>query len=190
LFALLIAVAATKAVRRRQALVIAGLIAAIGGAFVIFSGEQVAERLSGTTFGSDERPVIYDLTLQGISQRPWLGTGYGTFEEAFRLFRDQRVNGLWDKAHNSYLENALELGLPAAVLLTASVGALFLRCLIGVVVRRRDAIYPAIGASATVLVAGHALVDFSLQIPAIAATYALIMGAAVAQSWRRSQLPP
>jgi O-antigen ligase len=190
LFALLIAVAATKAVRRRQALVIAGLIAAIGGAFVIFSGEQVAERLSGTTFGSDERPVIYDLTLQGISQRPWLGTGYGTFEEAFRLFRDQRVNGLWDKAHNSYLENALELGLPAAVLLTASVGALFVRCLIGVSVRRRDAIYPAIGASATVLVAGHSLVDFSLQIPAVAATYALIIGAAVAQSWRRSPPPP
>jgi O-antigen ligase len=190
LFALLIAVATTKAVQGRQALVIAGVVVAIGGAFVSFSGEQVAERLWGTSFDSDERAVIYDLTVQGIAQRPWLGTGYGTFEEAFRLFRDQRVHGLWDKAHNTYLENALELGVPTTALLVLGVGFLLLRCLIGVRVRQRDTIYPAIGVGATVLVAGHSLVDFSMQIPAVAATYALIMGAAVAQSWRRSPLPP
>jgi O-antigen ligase len=97
--------------------------------------------------------------LQGISQRPWLGTGYGTFDEAFRLLRDERVHGLWDKAHDTYLENALELGVPAAALLVLGAGALLLRVLIGVRVRQKDAIYPAIGVGATVLVAGHSLVD-------------------------------
>jgi hypothetical protein len=38
------------------------------------------------------------------------------------------------------------------------------------------------GDDATVLVAAHSAVDFSVQIPAVAATYALIMGVAVAQS--------
>jgi hypothetical protein len=59
---------------------------------------------------------------------------------------------------------------------------LALVCLRGVWVRRRNWIYPAIGVAATVLVGAHALVDFSLQIPAVAYTYALIMGVAVAQS--------
>ena len=40
-----------------------------------------------------------------------------------------------------------------------------------------------------VAIALQSLVDFSLQIPAITATYALIMGAAVIQSWPRRALP-
>ena len=55
-------------------------------------------------------------------------------------------------------------------------------CLRGVWSRHRHWIYPAIGFSASILVGAHALVDFSLQIPAVAYTYALMMGAAVAQS--------
>ena len=37
------------------------------------------------------------------------------------------------------------------------------------------------------IVAVHATVDFSLQNPAVAATYALLMGAAVAQSWGNAE---
>jgi len=33
------------------------------------------------------------------------------------------------------------------------------------------------------LIALHAAADFSLQVPAVAATYAMIMGAACAQCW-------
>ncbi len=40
---------------------------------------------------------------------------------------------------------------------------------------------------ATALVAVHSTVDFSLQNPAVAATYALLMGAAVAQSWGNAE---
>jgi len=55
-------------------------------------------------------------------------------------------------------------------------------CMRGVWVRRRHWIYPALGVAATALVGIHALVDFSLQIPAVAYLYALMMGGAVAQS--------
>ncbi len=37
--------------------------------------------------------------------------------------------------------------------------------------------------AATVLVAVQSIVDFSLEIPAVTATYMLIMGAACAQCW-------
>ena len=90
--------------------------------------------------------------------------------------------GHYDKAHNTYLENIFELGLLQASALFIALFIMALICLRGVWARHRNWIYPAIGFSASLLVGTHALVDFSLQIPAVAYTYALIMGAAVAQS--------
>jgi hypothetical protein len=52
----------------------------------------------------------------------------------------------------------------------------------GVLVRQRDAIFPCIGIAASILVGFHALIDFSLQIPAVAITYVFLLGVGVAQS--------
>jgi O-antigen ligase len=184
ILALIIAFGATRTLGIRYAVGMALAVVAIGGAFFLFSGEITATRLAGTSFASEERASVYGLTLQAIGDSPLIGTGLGTFEQAFRMYRDESISHVFDKAHNTYLELALELGLPAAALLLASVAAMFGRCVIGVRRRRRDTVYPCIGVAATVLVAVHSLVDFSLQIPAVAATYALLMGAAVAQTWR------
>ena len=86
-------------------------------------------------------------------------------------------------AHNTYLENVLELGIPAASALFGVFVFFLILCAIGIQQRRRDAVYPCVGLAATILVAAHALIDFSLHIPAITATYMLIMGAACAQCW-------
>ncbi len=189
--ALVIAVGATRTAGLRHAVVVAAAVVGIGAALFLFSGGITAERLADTTIETEERATVYDLTAQAIGDRPLLGTGLGTFEQVFRIYRDERVHHVFDKAHNTYLEIALELGLPAASLLFLSVAALFARCVIGVRRRRKDVVYPCIGVAATVLIATHSLVDFSLQIPAVAATYALLMGAAVAQSWssRESAAP-
>ena len=85
-------------------------------------------------------------------------------------------------------KNLFELGWPAALILFACVAWLALICFRGLRSRGRDWVYPTTGLAATALVAMHALVDFSLQIPATAVTYAALMGAAVSQSFssRRS----
>ena len=51
--------------------------------------------------------------------------------------------------------------------------------------RRADALQRLLWfrVAASVLVGVHAMVDFSLQLPAVALLYALIMGVACAQSW-------
>ena len=92
------------------------------------------------------------------------------------------VSALVDKAHNTYLEIVLELGLPFAICLFAAVFGLSLLCFRGLRRRRRNRHYPAIGIATTLLVAVHSLIDFSLQIPAVAVSYAFVMGIAVAQS--------
>jgi hypothetical protein len=82
-----------------------------------------------------------------------------------------------------YLENIFELGWPIAVILFLCVAWLTRRCFSGARNRGRDWVYPATGVAATVLVAIHSIVDFSLQIPGIAITYACILGVACAQSY-------
>ena len=73
--------------------------------------------------------------------------------------------------------------------LALSIAGLGLSCALGLK-RRAGAIAPALGLSSTVLVAVHSLADFSLQIPAVAATYALIMGVATVRSLDRTPRPP
>ena len=109
--------------------------------------------------------------------------GYGTFDHSFRLYRDESIDGFYDKAHNTYLENIFELGWLQASALFLSIIWLALICLRGVWVRQKNWLYPALGFAASVLVGVHAFMDFSLQIPAVAYTYALILGAGVAQSF-------
>ncbi|MDS4010535.1 MAG: O-antigen ligase family protein [Defluviicoccus sp.] len=130
----------------------------------------------------DDRGKLALLALQGIEERPLLGSGYGTFETFFTHRRPPDMEARYTKAHNAYLENAVELGLPATAALVAIFVSIAVRTWRGARRRRRDAIYPCIGFSATVLVGVHSLLDFSLQIPAVTATYCLIAGIACAQA--------
>ena len=56
-------------------------------------------------------------------------------------------------------------------------------CFRGIRVRRQDAIYPTIGLAAAALVGLHALVDFSVQIPAVAALFAMLLGVGYSQAF-------
>ena len=53
--------------------------------------------------------------------------------------------------------------------------------------RRRERTAPALGVAATALVGVHAFFDFSLQMPAVSALYAFIMGLAVAQAFPQAR---
>ncbi len=104
----------------------------------------------------------------------------GSFEQTFPMFADDKT-GNYRKTHNDWLEMMFELGVPVAVLWLAVLGELAVRCLAGFFRRKRDHIYPVVGFSACILVGLHSLVDFSLQIPAVAITFAVLLGVGVAQ---------
>ncbi|MBB4338799.1 O-antigen ligase [Rhizobium leguminosarum] len=106
----------------------------------------------------------------------------------FSAYRDPAcgIFGIFDRAHNFYLEGFLGLGIlfPITAVLTFSVLArVFWR---GLAQRRRLRHYVLLGLAATVLVALHAAVDFSLQIPGFAVFYAAFLSAVVAISLGRS----
>ena len=151
-------------------------------AFVLTS-EVLLQRIDRIDIDNNARLEVYGMAVDAVADNPLLGFGYGTFSDSFRLYRDDRLAAHYDKAHNTYLENIFELGWPMALILFACIAWLGLRCLRGAGERGRDWEYPAAGAAATVLVGVHSLFDFSLQMPAVAITYACVLGVGYAQSF-------
>jgi O-antigen ligase len=176
--------------RMRMGAIVVAASALGAAAYVLlsFSGEMTLVRLAELAADSGGRSVVQDLTAQAIGDAPITGTGLGTYGEVFQIYRDGRFGPQtpsYDKAHNTYLEFALEAGLPAFAAMMLVLGGIAALCLRGVLRRRRNVIYPAAGVAATALIGAHSAIDFPLQIPAIAVTYMLLMGTAYAQSWSR-----
>lgn len=150
------------------------------------SSNKLLERMDKISLEHNDRLDAYTILQSAIADNRWLGVGYGTFPDSFRLYRDESIRGFYDKAHNTYLENLFELGIIPAIAMLSAIVWVTIICCRGIWLRKRDWYYPGIGFSASILVGVHALVDFSLQMPAIAYTYALIIGAAYAQSLPRA----
>lgn len=174
---------------RRQ--LVGGLLAAAlvaGSAYVVIdvSGRGTAARFAAMPAEAQIRVRLYETATAAVADRPVLGTGLGSFGGVYYQLRGSDVP-VWathaDRAHNGYLELAVEGGLLALAGMLLLFGFLFSLCAYGLLLRQRDRVFPALGLAATVLVALHALVDFSVAIPAIGITFMALLGVACAQSW-------
>ena len=184
----LAAVLALAALRRRgspgdRLAAIALVTAGIAATFLLF-GDHFRERVVASGLADESRFAVYRIAARAIWDLPILGFGYGTFADVFPMYRDRSVStdGVWDLAHNTYLETWLGLGLVFGAALTAALGLLVLKCLLGALRRRRDCIAPIVASAAALAVGAHALVDFSLQMQAVSLTFMALLGAGVAQS--------
>lgn len=148
-----------------------GKAPAIGAAMVIIAaGAMGGAYLRDAPALADPRFAIHAQVLAETAKAPLTGHGLGGFQDAFRapLGAEWRW-GDWDHAHQQYLETAYELGWPAAIALFAAVALAAPRPV------RGDPV-AALGLAALGAAAAHALVDFSLTIPSIAMTLALLLG--------------
>jgi hypothetical protein len=174
----------------RRFTTIAGGLIALVGFFALFAGrstyrmeEQGADDARWCAFGS---------TIKAIRDNWLLGTGFGAFEDTFRVYRDETcagIFGVWERAHNFFLEGYLGLGLAFAVALVIAYVVLGRALMVGVRTRRRFRFVPVMALSALVLVSAHSLVDFSLQIPGFSVYFAAVLASAVAISLERLSAP-
>ncbi|MDT8343025.1 MAG: O-antigen ligase family protein, partial [Thermohalobaculum sp.] len=159
-------------------------IGLLGVAAVVVSltGQRLGDRLGADPL-EDQRADLFVHVIEGIAASPWLGHGLGAFQDAFRTYMTSDFSRAdWAQAHNSYLENAFELGLPAAGALYLGLAILALSLGRGVARRQRLRALPALGLCALGAGALHATVDFSLQMPASAAALAFLTGIGWSQS--------
>lgn len=170
---------APPSLRRRPARGIvlrAGLaIAIVASVFAMVSG-RAALRLE--TEGVTEMRLCLAPALVRASSANWTtGTGFGTFTQAFPAYRPPQcgLDGILDRAHSLYLEGLIDLGVMFAPLLAVVVATLIATFVTGWRDRRRARHYPAMGLAMLGLAAAHSILDFSLQIPCLAALLAAIL---------------
>ena len=111
---------------------------------------ELSQMLHGhveNSFGSS-RVGIWRRALACIAQRPWLGGGPGTAALQLDMTFSRRIAETGalrtvhvDNAHNVYLGCALDIGLPAVVVLLACLAVVLVRWLRG----RDNALQPAFG---------------------------------------------
>ncbi|MFK7941974.1 MAG: O-antigen ligase family protein [Paracoccaceae bacterium] len=142
-----------------------------------FLAPILIERIAGLDPMEDLRLEVYAMIISGLADRPWLGHGLGTFQDTFRAYLTGDAASLeWDKAHSTYLENAWELGMPAAGALVLAVLVILAQIAAGLGKRRRMRPLLVLALAAGLASGLHAGVDFSLQMPATAALFAMILG--------------
>ena len=108
------------------------------------------------------------------------------FHDTFRAYLPFEVaHAEWRMAHNSYLENVYELGVPGACLLYGLLLGVMARLIRAIRHRRHDCALPAFALASMVTCGLHAGVDFSMQMPALAALLVAIMSIGWAQSFGR-----
>ncbi len=133
------------------------------------------------TQGVDEaRLCVYASTLKAIGENWRFGTGFGTFESVFPIYREAgcgSFGSIFLRAHNIYLEGALGLGAVFAPILIGGLAHVIGNLRHGIRRRRRMRLASTLGLGAVALVALHGLVDFSLQIPGMAAYFAAYLAA-------------
>lgn len=187
-----LAVLATTSTFAAKSTIRFGLVILLaGGVFGVISGSLLISRIADVAENLSEPITVYKTTLHAIGDRPLLGFGLGSFSSVYPSYRGAEFSpndATYDYAHNIYLQLAMESGLVGTALLLLNVILITAVCVWGARQRHRNGFFAALGVAATVLVGGHGLLDFSLQIPAIAAAYCLILGVAYAQAWSTGPL--
>ena len=113
--------------RQRAALWGAGFLAYVAAALALpwllewatgVAGNRLWERVAAVDSCSS-RTVLWSNVLHLIAQKPWLGWGWGELDYAHfaTLYNGPRFCDILDNAHSLPLHLAVELGIPAALLL-------------------------------------------------------------------------
>ena len=162
-------------------LALGGAVLALAVAFawaVAGAPSRIAGRLAQG--GAEARPEIWHDTLFAIGQNwPW-GSGVGTFVPVFiAAERLEVVDPSYpNRAHNDFLELALEAGLPGVLVLVALAGLLVWRLWVRLREQRSrdDQAQLWFAGAVLALVALHSIVDYPLRSMALAAAVGAVVG--------------
>ena len=150
-------------------------------------GAVISDKIKADGADSNTRFDIFAAVMPMIGDHPLFGTGLGSFPSAFQAYRPMNIStdGIIDKAHNSYLEFAAEMGMPALALVLGVLAWMGWHLYSGYKERKEHYVTPACGLCVLMLVALYSLIDFPLQIPGIAAVCIAVVTVATSQADRR-----
>lgn len=190
LFAAAIATQSLKNASARGGVLLAP-IAIFAAAFALLfarGGEDVMQRFALAAEDLEVRRALADAHWGFVMERPMLGHGLNTYHELNALaatpenWRALRAPG---STHNIFIQVLEETGVIGLGLWALMLATPLFRAISRIAGRRSGAEWAAAAFAATALLLLHGVVDFTLQVPAIAALYAFILGMTLGRAERR-----
>lgn len=145
----------------------------------LYSGvESMIGRFSIDSLLQDGRPRYWTTIMRVVKDFPLFGTGLGTFALSYEAYETLGLQGMFDHAHNDYLEYLSELGIAGFGILFAGIFFIFIDSFL-VWFKRRNVEAKSLAMGGLVSIAVillHSLTDFNLHIPATMFLFAVVLG--------------
>jgi O-antigen ligase len=145
-----------------------------------FGLDKVKERLETTAFTKETRDEVNRDTWTMIKRQPLLGSGAGSYYTTFPYYRQADIPLYYDHGHNDYFQFLAEHGVLGCLPLLALI-ILSLKNAVYAMRHRKTLLFQAMAfppLMAILAMLMHSTVDFSLQLPANAATFVIILSLA------------
>ena len=160
---------------------------AVGLAVLVIAGNTIVDKIVRASDGAD-RIRIWLAAVEAIRMSPWVGWGLGSFADIYPLVQPLSLPVANDLAHSTPLETIVDVGVPIALVGYAIVLIPCGVALYGALTRRRAHRYlPGAGFAVALVALLHSMVDFSLQMPAIAFVVSAVLGMGWTQAFGRRE---
>ncbi|MEW6002614.1 MAG: O-antigen ligase family protein, partial [Nitrospirota bacterium] len=147
--------------------------------YLLYLGiSPIIERFSQTGLTDDQRFLAWQSTLWALRDFAVLGSGLGTFQHIFKIYKPEGLYLYWDHTHNDYLELLLEIGIIGAIVVVIFF-FFVLKAILENYGRGREIYLKAAFLSSITTLAVHSVVDFNIHIPSNAILFFLVLGMAL-----------
>lgn len=173
--------------RKMVAAAAAVVLLAAGAGAMLATNAKIGQTLDRFQLEEDIRPKVWSDTLESIGRYWPLGSGMSTFDEVFQV--DESLEYINAKragrAHNEYLEIALEAGIVGLALVAAWIAFCGMRWWSGRKrFKKREIDLAALGLSCLTL---QAVVDYPFRNEALLCVAAFLLGVLVTQRGREQE---
>lgn len=174
--AILVLTLATTRKLRQLTWLVPAMIVPIAIALILY-GDGLLSRIGDDQLSTSNRLLIYQQALELLRLRPLTGFGGGSFEQAFQLVHTLPLSPeyVWAYAHSTYLTLWTELGLLVGTLPMLGIGYLAWKILRSLGGTLKGWATKATSIGAITVCSTHALVDFSLEIPAVTVLFVALL---------------
>lgn len=128
-----------------------------------FGLDKVKERLEGTSIENETRDEVILDGLEVVKDYPLTGSGAGSFRAVFSSYQSENVRLTYNRAHNDYLQFAIEYGVPSLLLLGVLIAHIIKRCIY--VLHKVPDKYIVGGAAACLMAIVGMLIHMSVDFP-------------------------
>src|SRR5271157_2764503 len=178
---ILASIALWRAPSRKSLIPILSFVVALFIYLVYLGMSPIIERFAQSGISSNERLLVWSASLTAFRGFPVFGTGLGTFQHIFPMYKPDGIAMFYQHAHNDYIEILVELGIIGALLTLVFLGFVG-KHVLSVAWTRRDRYLKAAFVASLASMGVFSLFDFNLHIPSNAILLSFVLGLAVAMS--------